>query len=83
MKKVYSIVSRLLAALFGGVLFAIITPVSYFLIFKSVPSESLVTGITVLVAIGFAIGAVLGALFPKVFGFIFDVFTDGDLTNSK
>ena len=76
MKKTYDLLSRLLAALFAGVLFTIIAPVSYWVIFKNVPSESFVTGIAVLAAIGFAIGAVLGALFPKIFGFIFELFTD-------
>ena len=40
-KKTYSLVSRLLAALFGAILFAIIVPVSYWLIFDSIPTESL------------------------------------------
>ena len=40
-KKTYSLVSRLLAALFGAVLFAIIVPVLYWLIFDSIPTESL------------------------------------------
>ena len=40
-KKTYSLVSRLLAALFGAILFAIIVPVSYWLIFDGMPTESL------------------------------------------
>ena len=77
MKKVYSFIARLFAALFGGVIFAIITPLSYWLIFDSVPSESFFTGIGILAGAGFVIGAVLGAMFPKAFGFIFELFTDG------
>jgi hypothetical protein len=76
MKKVYSLLSRVLAAIFGGVIFAIITPLSYWLIFKSVPTESFFTGLGILAGVGFVIGAILGALFPKVFGFIFELFTD-------
>ena len=75
-KKTYSFIARLFAALFGGVIFAIITPLSYWMIFKSVPTESFFTGLGILAGVGFVIGAILGALFPKVFGFIFELFTD-------
>jgi len=75
-KKAYNFIARLSAALFGGVIFAIITPLSYWMIFKSVPTESFFTGLGILAGVGFVIGAILGALFPKVFGFIFELFTD-------
>ena len=75
-KKTYSLVSRLLAALFGAVLFAIIVPLSYWLIFESIPTESFLRGIATLVVAGLVIGAVLGALFPRFFGFIFESFVD-------
>ena len=75
-KKTYSLLARLCSALFGGVIFAIITPLSYWMIFKSVPTESFFTGLGILAGVGFVIGAILGALFPKVFGFIFELFTD-------
>ena len=75
-KKTYSLVSRLLAALFGAVLFAIIVPVSYWLIFDGMPTESFLTGIAILAGSGLVIGAVLGVLFPRFFGFIFESFVD-------
>ena len=75
-KKTYSLVSRLLAALFGAVLFAIIVPVSYWLIFDGMPTESFLTGIATLIVAGLVIGAVLGVLFPRFFGFIFESFVD-------
>ena len=75
-KKTYSLVSRLLAALFGAVLFAIIVPVSYWLIFDGMPTESFLTGIATLIVAGLVIGAVLGALFPRFFGFVFEIFID-------
>lgn len=67
---------RLLAAVFGGILFAIITPIVYWLVFSSTPLEGFFSGIVLLAACGFSLGAILGALFPKVFGFIFDVLFD-------
>ena len=67
---------RTLAAIFGAILFAIIVPIGWFLIFDGFPLESAIKGILVLAGSGFGIGAILGALFPKVFGFIFEMFFD-------
>ena len=69
-------INRLLAAIFGGVLFSVITPIGYFLIFKSTPLAGFFEGIFLLVGCGFAFGAALGALFPRPFGFIFEFFFD-------
>lgn len=67
---------RLLAALFGGIIFAILVPIGWFLAFDGFPLENFIKGALVLIGSGFAIGALLGALFPKVFGFIFEMFFD-------
>ena len=69
-------IKRLLAAGFGGVVFAIITPITYLLIFDRFPLEGVVSSIALLAGIGFAIGALLGARFPKVFGFLFEMIFD-------
>jgi hypothetical protein len=68
-------VLRILAAGFGAVLFGIIVPVVYLLVFEGVPFGSL-NGFLLLVGAGLAVGACLGALFPRVFGFIFEMFMD-------
>lgn len=60
---------RILAALFGAVIFGIVVPIAWLLIFKSVPLGGL-KGIVLLIAGGMGLGALLGALFPRVFGFI-------------
>jgi len=57
---------KLLSALFGGTIFAIITPIAYWLIFKGVPLEGFFSGIILLTACGFLLGAILGLMFPKV-----------------
>ena len=75
-KKTYSFIARLFAALFGGVIFAIITPLFCWLIFDSMPTENFLTGLGILGGAGFVIGGVLGAMFPKAFGLIFELFTD-------
>lgn len=66
---------RVLAALFGAVLFAVIVPVAYFFTFDQMPLDGF-QGIALLIGVGAVLGAILGALFPRVFGFIFDVFFD-------
>lgn len=67
---------RILAAIFGGILFAIIAPIIYWFLTKSMPLDGFLHSLILLASIGFAIGATLGALFPKVFGFIFEIFVD-------
>lgn len=69
-------IKKFLAALFGGILFAIITPISYWLIFNSTPLEGFLSGMILLAACGFLFGAILGFMFPKVFGFLFEMFLD-------
>ena len=66
---------KILAAIFGALLFAIITPIGYYLAFESMPLEGF-NGVLLLVGVGALIGAILGACFPKVFGFIFECFMD-------
>ena len=66
---------RVLAALFGAVLFSIIVPIAYFFAFDQLPLDDL-KGIALLVGVGVIIGAILGALFPRVFGFVFEVLFD-------
>lgn len=67
---------KMLSALFGGTLFAIITPIAYWLIFSSMPLEGFLSGLILLAACGFLLGAILGYMFPKVFGFLFEMFFD-------
>lgn len=67
---------KLLSALSGGTLFAIITPIAYWLIFSSMPLEGFFSGLILLAACGFLLGAILGILFPKVFGFLFEMLFD-------
>ena len=66
-------IKRILAALFGAVVFSILIPLAWFLVFTSFPFEG-VTGIAALVGAGGFIGVFLGCLFPKVFGFVFEAF---------
>ena len=68
-------VKRVLAALFGAILFSIIVPVACFLVFDQLPLDGL-KGIALLAGAGAIVGAILGTLFPRVFGFIFEVFFD-------
>lgn len=67
---------RLLAAIFGAILFAILVPIGWILAFSGLPSLGNLNGLIVLIGSGLAVGALLGALFPKVFGFIFEMFFD-------
>ena len=66
---------RALAALFGAILFSIIVPITYFLVFEQFPIDFF-KGIALLAGVGAMVGAILGVLFPRVFGFIFEVFFD-------
>ena len=68
-------VKRVLAGVFGAVLFGIAVPVLSVLL-VGVP-ESLMGFVwlaVIGVVIGVVIGAIIGALFPRVFGFVFELF---------
>ena len=67
------ILARVLSMLFGAVLFSIIAPVVYHLLFGQFPFKSF-EGLAVLIGIGFISGAILGAMFPRVFGYVFTFF---------
>jgi hypothetical protein len=69
-------IKKLLAALVGGTLFAIILPMSYWLIFDNMPLQGFLSGVILLAISGFVIGAILGIMFPKVFGFLFEMLFD-------
>jgi hypothetical protein len=69
------ILVRILAILFGAILFSVIVPVVYYLSFNQFLFDSF-TGIALLVGIGFISGGILGAIFPRVFGYIFTFFLD-------
>lgn len=71
MKKI----KRVLAALFGAILFGIIVPVIYLVAFDKPPLDGL-NGILLLIGSGVAIGAIVGALFPRIFEFFIDVLFD-------
>lgn len=66
---------RILAAIFGAVLFGIVVPLAYFLLFDRFPIEG-IKGVALLIGAGVTAGAILGALFPRVFGFVFETFFD-------
>lgn len=67
---------KLLSALFGATIFAILAPISYWFIFSSMPLEGFFSGLILLATCGFLIGAILGFMFPRVFGFLFEMFFD-------
>lgn len=64
---------RILAALFGAILFTLLAPILLILL-SGVPGNLMV--VVWVAAAGLIVGAVLGASFPRVFGFIFELFTD-------
>jgi hypothetical protein len=66
---------RVLAALFGAILFSIIIPIAYLLVFHQFPLDGF-RGIALLAGIGVTLGAILGALLPGVFGIVFEMFFD-------
>ncbi|MCD8533991.1 MAG: hypothetical protein LR011_04035 [Verrucomicrobia bacterium] len=68
-------IKRVLAALFGAILFGIIVPVIYLVAFDKPPLDGL-NGILLLIGSGVAIGAIVGALFPRIFEFFIDVLFD-------
>ena len=68
-------IRRILAGVFGAVVFGIIIPIITSVAFESIPLDGL-NGLLVLVGISVVLGFVLGCSFPKVFGFIFEAFTD-------
>ena len=70
-----SLIGRILAALFGTLIFALFFPLSLWVATDGVPFDSF-DELLWQVGIGAAIGAALGALFPKVFGFLFQAFMD-------
>ncbi len=65
------ILKRILAAIFGGVLFGILVPIAYS-IFLDVPESP--AGLIGIFSLGAFSGLILGFLFPRVFGFIFEIF---------
>lgn len=67
------ILTRVLAALFGAILFSIIVPLAYYFAFRQFPLDGF-TGIALLAASGLVSGAILGAMFPRFFGFVFIFF---------
>lgn len=64
---------RILAALFGAVLFGLLAPLAYVLLGGG---DMNLMGLVWLAVLGLVVGAVLGALFPRVFGFVFELFMD-------
>ena len=64
---------RILAAIFGGILFGILVPIGYS-IFLDVPESP--AGLIGIFSLGAFSGLILGFLFPRVFGFIFEIFLD-------
>ena len=63
-------INRVLAAIFGAVLFGIIAPLAYVLLIRGPGS---LMGFVWVAALGVVVGAILGALFPRVFGLVFEV----------
>ena len=55
-KPTLKMTKRLLSALFGGTLFAIITSIAYWLIFKGMPLEGLFSGVILLTTCGIFTG---------------------------
>jgi hypothetical protein len=66
---------RILAGFFGAILFAVLLPIGYFLIFDDFLIEGL-TGVAFLAGLGAVVGAALGARFPRIFGFFIEIILD-------
>ena len=64
---------RVLAGVFGAILFGVLTPILTALL---IDAPDTVMGFIWLAVIGVAAGAVLGACFPRVFGFVVEIFFD-------
>jgi hypothetical protein len=65
--------NRILAAMFGAVLFGVLAPILYVLL-VAVPQS--IMGFVWLAVAGVVVGAALGALLPRVFGFVLEIFMD-------
>ena len=65
-------IRKFVAAIFGAVVFGILSPLGYFLAFDGFPIE----GITGVAGVGALVGAILGWLFPRFFTFVFEVFLE-------
>lgn len=64
---------RVLAGVFGALLFGVLTPILTALL---IDGPDTLMGFVWLAVIGAAAGAVLGACFPRVFGLVVEVFID-------
>ena len=62
-------IRRILSAGFGGLLFAVLTPLTALLL-DLAPAQ--LPGLIWLACLGAIVGLCLGVLFPKVFGFVFE-----------
>jgi hypothetical protein len=68
-------IRKFVAAIFGAVVFGILSPLGYFLAFDGFPIEG-ITGVAGLAGVGALVGAILGWLFPRFFTFVFEVFLE-------
>lgn len=66
-------IRRTLAAVFGAIVFGLLTPLTWSLVIGWPEST---TTWALLVVAGLVIGAALGAAFPKLFGFLVEVILD-------
>lgn len=66
-------IKRLLAGLFGAILFGVIIPITLFVGFESLPLDG-PSGLLIIIGASTVFGFAMGCSFPKVFGFIFEIF---------